>query len=333
MVGKARDLSHELDRRPHGREIAGVASSSAKATAVPQPDNDELANLLERIADLLDTQRGNLYRVRAYRNAARTIRTAESLAPILREEGKAGIEKLPGIGKSIAALLDEYAHSGRSALLDRLEGQVSPEDLFATVPGIGEALAQRIHQKLGIETLEELEVAAHTGRLETVEGVGPRRVSGIRDAVAGILSRSTRRRARHRRWLEADINHAGLEEHAHIRPNVATILAVDSQYLRQARAGQLQLIRPRRFNPEGRSWLPVLHTERDGWTFTALFSNTARAHELGTTHDWVILYHERNGDEDQYTVVTERRGPLSGRRVVRGREGECTEYYLARGSE
>ena len=75
MVGKAHDLSHEQtrDRGPH-REIAGVASSSANATTVPQPDNDELANLLERIADLLDTQRGNLYRVRAYRNAARTIR-------------------------------------------------------------------------------------------------------------------------------------------------------------------------------------------------------------------------------------------------------------------
>ena len=80
---------------------------------------------------------------------------------------------------------------------------------------------------------------------------------------------------------------------------------------------------PRRFNPERRAWLPVLHTERDGWSCTALYSNTARAHELGTTRDWVIVYYERDGDEDQCTVVTERHGPLAGRRVVRGREAEC----------
>ncbi len=55
----------------------------------------------------------------------------------------------------------------------------------------------------------------------------------------------------------------------------------------------------------------------------ALFSNTARAHELGRTGDWVVLFYERNGDSGQCTVVTETRGPLAGRRVVRGRESEC----------
>jgi len=70
----------------------------------------------------------------------------------------------------------------------------------------------------------------------------------------------------------------------------------------------------------------VLHTEREGRSFTALFSNTARAHELGLERDWVILYHERDGHEDQCTVVTERHGPLAGRRVVRGREGKCAAH-------
>ena len=84
-------------------------------------------------------------------------------------------------------------------------------------------------------------------------------------------------------------------------------------------------IAPRRFNPGGASWLPVLHGERDGWSFTALYSNTARAHDLGRTRDWVVLYWEQDGHEDQCTVVTERTGPQSGRRVVRGREGESAE--------
>ena len=75
--------------------------------------------------------------------------------------------------------------------------------------------------------------------------------------------------------------------------------------------------------PTREAWLPILHSERDGWQITALFSNTARAHELGRTHDWVVLFYERNGDSGQCTVVTETHGPLAGRRVVRGRELEC----------
>jgi hypothetical protein len=108
---------------------------------------------------------------------------------------------------------------------------------------------------------------------------------------------------------------------------VETLLAVDDEYRRRAERDELRKIAPRRFNPEGRAWLPVLHSERDGWTLSALFSNTARAHELGRTHDWVILYYERDGDEGQCTVVTESRGPLEGHRVVRGREAECAEHY------
>ena len=66
----------------------------------------------------------------------------------------------------------------------------------------------------------------------------------------------------------------------------------------------------------------MLHTERAPWSFTALFSNTARAHELGTTGDWVVIYFERDGREGQCTVVTEHSGPAAGERVVRGREDE-----------
>lgn len=73
-----------------------------------------------------------------------------------------------------------------------------------------------------------------------------------------------------------------------------------------ATAGRLPRIAPRRFNPSGDAWLPMLHTERGPWQLTALFSNTARAHELGNT-----------------------RGVLTGRRVVRGREEESRTHYDA----
>ena len=70
--------------------------------------------------------------------------------------------------------------------------------------------------------------------------------------------------------------------------------------------------------------------QRDAWHFTVLFSNTARAHELGRVLDWVVVYfHSKDEPEGQSTVVTETRGQLAGKRVVRGREAECRGYYHA----
>jgi putative hydrolase len=112
---------------------------------------------------------------------------------------------------------------------------------------------------------------------------------------------------------------------------VALLLEIDEAYRRQAAAGQLRTIAPKRFNPEGEAWLPVLHDQRGEWHFTALYSNTARAHELKRVFDWVVIYfHTDEEAEGQRTVVTETRGTLVGQRVVRGREAECREHYKTR---
>jgi DNA polymerase (family 10) len=292
----------------------------------PGLSNAEVADALGRVADLLDAQHASPHRVRAWRRGAATVRELDVPIRRLAERGTSALMELPGIGARLASAIEELTHAGRLAFLDRLEGQVSPEDLFATVPGVGEVLAERLHRALGVETLEELEVAAHDGRLERVEGFGPRRVQAVRDELAGILGRSARRRARRRRWLESG-RHSGPAE---ARPSVATLLGIDAEYRARAERGELRQIAPRRFNPGGEAWLPVLHVDRDGWSFTALFSNTARAHELGRTRDWVVIYFERDGEEDQCTVVTERGGTLAGRRVVRGREAESWRAHAAR---
>jgi hypothetical protein len=285
--------------------------------------NAEIADALERVADLLEAQQANRFRVRAYRAGAETVRRHPvPLAKILREGGVEAVEALPTLGSTLAAHVAELVHRGALSLLDRLEGEVSPEHLLTTVPGIGPELAARIHDQLHVASLEDLEVAAHDGRLAGVPGFGPRRVRGVRDALASILGRSARHRLRRRTWLDAR-GRGGAQGTPHPRPTVETLLAVDADYRREAEADTLRRIAPRRFNPEGRAWLPVFHTERDGWALTALFSNTARAHELGRTHDWVVIAYARDGDEGQCTVVTETRGPLRGRRVVRGRESEC----------
>jgi hypothetical protein len=273
--------------------------------------NEEIAETLDQIAELLSAQDANPFRVTAYRRAAETIRKLEgNMHDFLDVEGLEGVKKLPWIGESLSRVVAEIVETGGSGLLERLRGSSAPEDLFATVPGIGEKLAKEIHERLGIESLEELEEAAHDGRLAEVPGFGPRRMRGVAEALAGRLGRRSRR-----------LSTGGL------RPPVAELLDVDSEYRKKVADGTLRKIAPRRFNPDGAAWLPILHTERGNRHFTALFSNSARAHELDKTHDWVVLYIDDGRNEQQATVVTENRGPISGRRVVRGRERECRDFY------
>jgi hypothetical protein len=281
-------------------------------------DNVRIADALERVADLYDAQNGDAFRVRAYRSAAVTLRELDSdLAELWSREGLAGLQRLPHVGPHIARAIEQLLRTGRLMLLERLQGELGPERVFTTVPGIGKELAQRVHEHLHIATLEELEAAAHDGRLDTVPGFGPRRVRAVREVLGSLLRR--------RRF--APVRPPGAA--ARPRPSVGQLLDVDARYREAVRGDTLPKIAPRRFNPERARWLPILHLERDGWHYTALFSNTALAHRLGTTHDWVVVFHESPQVEGQCTVVTERRGPLVGKRVVRGREAECELYYGA----
>jgi len=282
--------------------------------------NAKIAERLREAADILGQQGANPFRVSAYRRAADTVAgLARDIGDILREEGTDGLERLPHIGESIAAAIAQMVRTGRWAQLDRLRGELDPEKLFRTVPGIGPATARRIHDTLHIDTLEALELAAHDGRLETVPSVGRRRAAAWRASLADMLGR-----------VRARPQPAPAAAAPRHDPDVAMLLDVDREYREKAAAGKLSTIAPRRFNPTGEAWLPVLHTSRGDWHFTALFSNTARAHELGRTRDWVVLYFaDADHAERQCTVVTESRGGLAGERVVRGREAECRDYYGA----
>jgi hypothetical protein len=189
--------------------------------------------------------------------------------------------------------------------------------VFETVPGLGLELARRIHEKLGIESLAELEVAAFDGRLAKVPGMGRRRVRAVRESLAGRLHRAADPVQRRRHGPARD------------EPPVADLLDVDREYREKARAGKLPRVAPRRFNPTGEAWLPILHTERGGRHYTALWSNTARAHELGTTHDWVVVYRDDRAADGQWTVLDAHYGTLAGKRIVAGREAECRAHYRA----
>ena len=280
--------------------------------------NRDIARRLVEAAELLERQGANPFRVRAYRRAADSIASyPEDLRELAGREDVAGLTGIPGVGRGIAATIRELLLTGRWNQLEHLRGDVDPESLFATVPGVGPELARRIHAELAVDTLEALEAAAWDGTLAAVAGIGPRRLAAIR---AGLATRLGRLSRDHGRPDEA-------------RPGAALLLEVDRRYREQATAGKLPTIAPRRFNPSGEAWLPIMHLTRDGWHFTALYSNTARAHELGRTRDWVVIYWSSDDHaERQCTVVTETGGELKGRRVIRGRESECAVHYAAHGS-
>lgn len=274
--------------------------------------NRTIAERLEEVALILEEQGANPFRVRAYRRGAATLRRLGlPVAEVLDKAGLAGLEALPGIGESLARAIRETVRTGRLPMLERLRGGSDPTDLFRTVPGIGRLTAERLHHELGIESLEALEAAAHDGRLETVIGLGPKRLAGIRESLAERLGR-----------VRSPPAAGSLEA-----PSVAEILDVDIEYRREAQTGRLPRIAPRRQNPEREAWLPVLHTVRGERHYTALFSNTARAHRLGATGDWVVLYLDGGRETGQWTVITARFGSLAGRRIVRGREAECAAYF------
>jgi DNA polymerase/3'-5' exonuclease PolX len=277
--------------------------------------NQKVADKLREAADVLEQQGANPFRVGAYRRAAETVAHLDrDLRDIVAAKGIEGLTVLPGIGRGIAAAIDEILRSGRWSQLERLRGTLDPVKLFRTVPGIGPRLAERIHDSLHIDTLEALEIAAYDGRLETVTGVGPRRAAALRATLASMLGRVSVPHTRHRD-----------------DPSVEIILDVDREYRECAGRDQLPRIAPRRFNPTGEAWLPILHTTRGDRHFTVLCSNSARAHQLDRTRDWVIVYfYDDHHDEGQCTVVTETRGALVGKRVVRGRETDCRAYYARR---
>jgi hypothetical protein len=280
-----------------------------------QLTNEQVARALKEVADLLESQAANPFRVSAYRAGARTVAAlAEPVLEILAEEGRSGLLRLPGIGESLATAIEQLVATGRLERLERLRGEVRASDRLTSLPGIGPEMAERIRSHLQIDTLEQLESAAYDGRLESVSGIGRKRIQAIRESLATRFRRDPNT-PRPRPKAPAE------------QPDVGELLSIDREYREASDERRVTNIAPRRFNPTGAAWLPVMRVTRGNRHYTALFSNTARAHTTEGIHDWVIIRCEDPGHEGQWTVITSQYGRLRGRRIVRGREAECLRYY------
>lgn len=274
--------------------------------------NVAIAERLIEAAGLLDQQGADKAPVKAY------ARAAEAVADHNRDVSKLGFDALTTLlGETVAAAVAQMARGGRWPFLDRLRGDSDAPALFRTVPGMGAQTAERIHDELHIDTLTALEAAAADGRLAIVRGLGPRRVATLRAGLDTCLD--------HVRGRSFPAAGAVLSE-----PTAEAILAVDALYRAEAEAGRLPRLAPRRLNAEGHAWLPILHTRRGDWRFTALYANSAQARGEGRTEDWVsVIFYDGMQREGQRAVFTAASGDLTGQRAIQGREAECRGFYAA----
>ncbi|MEJ2508840.1 MAG: helix-hairpin-helix domain-containing protein [Gammaproteobacteria bacterium] len=164
--------------------------------------NDDIAAIFDELADLLEIDEANPFRVRAYRNAARTVRSLGTELSEMVERGE-DLTRLPGIGKDLAAKNVEILDTGKAAALTKLHKEVpaSLEQLLA-VPGLGPKRVKALYQELGIKTRKQLLAAARGHKLRALEGFGEKTEQRIIDNLAA-------ERSSERRFLLATAVHYG----------------------------------------------------------------------------------------------------------------------------
>jgi DNA polymerase (family 10) len=146
--------------------------------------NADIAAIFEEIADLLEVRGDNPFRIRAYRNAARSVGEFGRELRSLVEAGTA-LPKLHGIGADLTAKIHEIVTTGHCAALDRLRKEMPPAITeLLKVPGLGPKRVQALNHELGVASLAELKEAASAGRIRALAGFGAKSEQRILDALA-----------------------------------------------------------------------------------------------------------------------------------------------------
>jgi DNA polymerase (family X) len=134
--------------------------------------NKQIAEKFSRLADLLEIQRANQFRVRAYRNAARTVASLPRDAQEMLEDGE-DLSELPGIGDDLAGKIEEIVKTGELPLLKVTEQETGAElSELMKLPGIGPKRVKAIHDELDVKSLDQLKKAAEDHEIRQLEGFG-----------------------------------------------------------------------------------------------------------------------------------------------------------------
>jgi DNA polymerase (family 10) len=154
--------------------------------------NADISAIFEEIADLLEIQGANPFRIRAYRNAARTLSEYPQELQQLVEKGES-LPHLPGIGADLAGKITEIASSGRCSMLQRLRQELPPAITeLLKIPGLGPKRVKTLYHDLDVQTLQQLHRAAKDGRIRALHGFGEKTEHNILQAVQAHANESRR---------------------------------------------------------------------------------------------------------------------------------------------
>jgi DNA polymerase (family 10) len=201
--------------------------------------NADIAAAFEQVADLLEYQGDNVFRVRAYRTAARTISgLVESLASV-RADPSRRLTDLDGIGADLAGKIDTLLDSGRLPLLEELERQV-PAAVFdlMRVPGLGPKKVKALVDALAIDSLAALEAACRDGRVRGIKGFGPKTEATILDKLAFARDPERARLL----WSEAEAIATGLLDWMRACPEAGRVEPAGSLRRGRETIGDLDLL-------------------------------------------------------------------------------------------
>jgi DNA polymerase (family 10) len=147
--------------------------------------NSEVADIFYEVADILEIQGANQFRVRAYRNAARTVSSLGRSVADMIAEGE-HLTELQGIGEDLARKIEEIVETGSLRQLEDLKSETSPElTKLLDIEGLGPKRVKQLHEALGVNTLEELQEAAEADKIEGLAGFGSVLQAKILESVRG----------------------------------------------------------------------------------------------------------------------------------------------------
>ncbi len=162
--------------------------------------NVEIAGAFDEMGDILEFQGANMFRVRAYRNAARVIRDLTEPLAAMVDDPERSLTDIAGIGKDLAEKIETLVHTGELKQLNELRTQV-PESALAMlrIPGLGPKKAATLSKELGINSLDELKAACEQGRVRELKGFGEKTEQMILAGI-GLAATATVRMY----WADAD---------------------------------------------------------------------------------------------------------------------------------
>lgn len=172
----------------HRHKVRGLLLNSIAAKldyAKRSMNNEEIARRFYKLSTLMEIRGDDPFRLRSYRNAAEAIEVWPTpLKQIAKDEGVAGLQGIPGVGKAIAGKVIELLEKGTFDAWDRLTAE-TPETVLELMelPGIGPKTAALLHQRFKVSSLQDLKKFVEGGGLELVDGIGPKTAERIRESL------------------------------------------------------------------------------------------------------------------------------------------------------